>query len=58
MNSGLIGGLCTLGGLIVVNIVIAAFSWGKLTQQVKELCRRVTRLERIINKEEASNGQE
>ncbi|KKK67095.1 hypothetical protein LCGC14_2957530, partial [marine sediment metagenome] len=30
---------------VSVNLVIAAFHYGKLTQKVKELCRRVLRLE-------------
>jgi len=34
---------------VVVNIGIVAFSYGKLTQSVKDLCRRVNRVEKILN---------
>lgn len=35
--------------LIVTNIGLVAFSYGKLTQKVKDLCRRVDKLERSVN---------
>jgi len=36
-------------GLIVVNIAAVAYSYGMLSQKVKDICRRMDRVERIIN---------
>ena len=38
-----------VGGLVIINIVFAAYSYGRLTQTVKDLCRRVGRVENIVN---------
>jgi hypothetical protein len=35
--------------LVVINIAAVAFSYGKLNQKVNDLCRRVDRIDRIIN---------
>ncbi len=32
--------------LVVINLIVAAFSYGKLSQQVQETCRRVEALEK------------
>ena len=58
MEPGLVQGLCTLGGLMVVNIVVVAFGAGRVTQQVKDLCRRVKRLEYAINGKGGDNEPE
>ncbi len=49
MDSGLLAGFITLGGLMITNIVIVAYSFGSLKQQVKGLGGRVERLEDIQN---------
>ena len=48
MDGGIFQGLCTIGGLVIVNIVVVAYSYGKSTQQLADLCRRVTKLENKI----------
>ena len=35
--------------LVVINITAVAFSYGRISQKVNDLCRRVDRIERIIN---------
>lgn len=37
-------------GLVVVNIGLVAYSYGKLTEKVKDLSDRVIRIEQKINK--------
>ena len=47
--------LITIIGLLLVNIALASFSYGKLSQKVADLCRRMGRVEGILsnkNKEE------
>jgi len=38
-------GFISIGTLVVINLILAAFSYGKLNQSVSDLCRRVERLE-------------
>lgn len=38
-----------VGVLVVINIGVAAYSYGKLSQKVSDLCRRVGRLEDAHN---------
>ena len=42
---GIVVGFITIGFLIVINIAIAAYSYGRLSQKVTDLCRRVSQLE-------------
>lgn len=35
--------------LLIGNIIVMAISYGKLQQKVKDLCRRVDRIEKHIN---------
>jgi hypothetical protein len=49
MDSGIIGALIGIAFLTLVNIAVIAYTYGKITQTVAELCRRVLRLERIYN---------
>ena len=35
--------------LVLTNIAAVAYSYGKLSQKVNDLCRRVTRLENACN---------
>ena len=43
------GGTIGVIALLVVNIVAVAYSYGKLSQKVNDLCRRMDRVEKIIN---------
>ena len=43
------GGTIGVISLVVVNIAVAAYSYGRLSQKVSDLCRRVGRVEKIIN---------
>jgi len=42
-------GIAGIGFLILINIAAVAFSYGKLSQQVSDACRRIGRLEAIAN---------
>ena len=42
-------GFASLGFLAMVNISVFAYGYGKLGQKVSDLCRRVGRLEDILN---------
>jgi len=39
---------------VVVNVSVVAFSYGKLSQSVKDLCRRMGRVEGILNSKSAN----
>jgi len=45
------GNSITILALIVVNIGAVAYSYGKLNQKVNDLCRRVSKVEKLMNKE-------
>ncbi len=45
MNGSTIG----IFGLLLVNIAIVSFSYGKIFQKVSDLCRRMGRVEDIVN---------
>lgn len=49
MESQIVAALIGVGGLVIVNIIVAAYGYGRLNQKVCDLCRRVDRLEKIIN---------
>ena len=38
--------------LVVINIAGVAYSYGKLSQKVSDLCRRLERVEKVINSPE------
>ena len=42
-------GFASLGFLAMVNISVFAYSYGKLNQRVADLCRRIGRIEDILN---------
>jgi len=50
MGAGILG----IAGLVILNIIAVAFSYGMLTQKVKDLCRRMGRVEDILNGKVAS----
>ncbi len=49
-------GFVSLIVLLVVNIAAVAFSYGSLTQKVRDICRRIERLERLINGHREKRG--
>ena len=49
MDSGIVTGFLSIGLLMLGNLVGMAFTYGKLTQMVSDLARRVDRLDRIVN---------
>jgi len=51
------GGTVGIIVLIVVNIALAAYSYGRLSQKVNDLCRRMDRVEKIINNSEKKEGR-
>lgn len=42
-------GFVSIGVLLLCNLTLAAYSFGKLSQRVSDLSRRVERLEHILN---------
>ena len=44
------GGLVGLAGLVVVNIAAVAFSYGALNQKVKDIDKRLGRVEEKLDK--------
>jgi len=49
MSESVLIGFISVAALVVINIVMAAFHYGRLKQQVEDACRRITRLENIAN---------
>ena len=43
------GGSIAIFSLLAVNVGAVAFSYGKLSQKVADLCRRIEKLEKILN---------
>ena len=43
------GGTAAVIVLVVINIAGVAYSYGKLSQKVSDLCRRLERVEKIFN---------
>jgi hypothetical protein len=52
MESGIIGALVGVAGLVIINIIMGAFTYGKLTERVIDHDRRISRLEGIVNHKE------
>lgn len=52
------GGTVGIMSLVVVNIALVAFSYGRLSQKVSDLCRRVNRVEAIINGRNPGGGKD
>ncbi len=46
------GGTAAVIILVVINIAGVAYSYGKLSQKVSDLCRRLERVEKVINNPE------
>ena len=49
MDGGIVAALVALGGLVIINIIAVAYTYGKISQKVSDFCQRVDRLERIKN---------
>lgn len=49
MSVEVLFGFVSIALLVIIDIVIVAFSYGRLCQKVADACRRISRLERIIN---------
>lgn len=49
MDGGACAGFVSIGVLMVGNMVVVAYSYGKVKQRVEDLCGRVTRLEDAYN---------
>ena len=43
--------------LLIINIAAVAYSYGSLSQKVNDLCRRVNRLEMLMNGHTAEGGK-
>lgn len=41
--------LIAILGLVVVNVGLIAFSYGRLSQKVSDACKRLDRIEKAIN---------
>lgn len=49
MEAQIAAALIGVGVLVFINIVIAAYGYGRLNQKVCDLCRRMDRLEKAAN---------
>ena len=49
MDSTIIGAIIGVIVLVLINIAVVAYSYGKVCQKVSDLCRRVSRLEQLAN---------
>jgi len=58
MSPEILFGFVSIGFLVIVDIVIVAYSYGKLCQKVADACRRITRMERIINHSKVLSASE
>lgn len=48
MNEGNLIGFVSLGILVCINIATVAYGYGRITQEVKNLCGRVDKLEKRV----------
>lgn len=48
MDWGAIAGFTSIGLLIICNMIVVAYSYGKVKQKVDGLCQRVGRLEDAV----------
>lgn len=49
MDSAIIGALMGIGFLTIVNVIVVAYTYGKLSQKVADFCKRVDRMESKLN---------
>ncbi|MFC1910557.1 hypothetical protein ACFLXC_04655 [Chloroflexota bacterium] len=49
MTDSVFASFLTIAVLVIINIALAAYSYGKLGQKVNDACRRITRLEMRVN---------
>ena len=52
MDNAIVGALIGVAVLVIINIVMVAFTYGKLTERVIDHDRRIERLEGILNNKE------
>ena len=52
MTGSIVGALIGVSVLVIINIVMVAFTYGKLTERVLDHERRIDRLEKILNSKE------
>jgi len=50
MDGTILAALIGVGGLVIVNIIAQAYTYGRLSQKVDDFCGRVERLEKIVHK--------
>ena len=49
MDGVVVGAVVGITGLTIVNVAVVAFSYGRMTQKLKDLCQRVDKLEFKVN---------
>lgn len=49
METTIVGSFIGVGFLTVVNVAVIAYSYGKMSQSVRDLSKRVERIENIFN---------
>ena len=52
MTGSIVGALIGVSVLVIINIVMVAFTYGKLTERVLDHERRIGRLEKIVDNKE------
>ena len=48
MESGVLVGFISVGFLVILNLLLAAYTYGKLSEKVQGLCDRVDKLENKV----------
>jgi hypothetical protein len=52
MESGIVAALIGVAGLVIINIIMVAFMYGRLSEKVIDHDRRIGRLEGILDHKE------
>ena len=58
MTDSVLFGFISIAVLVIINIAIVAYGYGKLSQKVNDACRRIGRLELIANGRNPGGGKD
>lgn len=52
METQIVAALIGVGAMVLINIIIAAYGYGRLNQKVSDFCRRLEKVENRVGKVE------
>ena len=58
MDGAIATGFISIGVVLVLNLTVVAYSYGQHTQKLNDLCRRVGRIESLLNSTKSANPRE